>query len=300
MKVVGPGRSRRGGAGARQVRRWRPTRGTTAVTDTYIFALSGGNTEIGATSRRPLGLPAGRLLPLSRQLGAGRPTQPTTIPGDPRKAFRRDARRSPPSFSGITVLWANMDNAISRRENRQRGGIGAHLLRHIPLVAANWRLAACAMFVNVLPVAVMSAGSSARRSGRSTWRRSSSWASRWACAGVDDTSFFVHGYLERGRDAGQRPAGRDPAATAGRRWSATSWSSSLASACCSLSRSLPMRTSADFTAVGLVLAMACDVLVLPFLLLLVADRTKALHHADTMVSNAVSGPVPDADALHAS
>ena len=66
-----------------------------------------------------------------------------------------------------------------------------------------------------------------------------------------------------------------------------------------LSSFTPMRTFGGLTAVGLVLAMACDVLVLPFLLLLVADKTKALHHADTMVSDAVSGTVPDADALHA-
>ena len=62
-----------------------------------------------------------------------------------------------------------------------------------------------------------------------------------------------------------------------------------------LSSFTPMRTFGGLTAIGLVLAMICDVLVLPFLLLLVADQTRAPHHADTIVSGTVAG----AGTLHA-
>ena len=58
---------------------------------------------------------------------------------------------------------------------------------------------------------------------------------------------------------------------------------------------VPMRTFGGLTAVGLVLAMACDVFVLPFLLLLVSDKTKAVHHEEASVSRIVAG----GDAIHA-
>jgi predicted RND superfamily exporter protein len=64
-----------------------------------------------------------------------------------------------------------------------------------------------------------------------------------------------------------------------------------------LSAFTPMRTFGGLTAIGLVLARVCDVVVMPFLLRLVADQRRAPHHAETIVSRPVAGA--GAGTLHA-
>jgi uncharacterized protein len=110
---------------------------------------------------------------------------------------------------------------------------------------------------------------------------------------VDDTSFFVHAYLDRGRDAVAALA--TTLRHSGPTMVATCVVIAMGFSVLLLSSFVPMRTFGGLTAVGLVLAMVCDVLVLPFLLLLLAAKPKAIHHADTIVS----GPVAGADAMHA-
>ena len=126
-----------------------------SVTDAYIFALSGGNTEIGELrARRARCVSAGGVLSLSRQLQA-RAADAARDSVDSRQALREHAATCRPRISGVTVLWANMDNAMSR------GQIASVLIMAVAcfvtffLSLRNWTLAASAMFVNVLPVAIV-------------------------------------------------------------------------------------------------------------------------------------------------
>ncbi len=147
------------------------------MTDAYIFALSGGNTEISSYVHDGLG--AYRMVVFFPYLDNSRLERLTRdeIPSilDKHLAGVPDVSAK---VSGVTVLWANMDNAMSR------GQIASVLIMAVAcfvtffLSLRNWTLAANAMFVNVLPVAIVAAILGAT-GGRSTWRRSSSWASRW-------------------------------------------------------------------------------------------------------------------------
>ena len=266
-----------------------------AVTDAYIFALSGGNTEVGSYVHD--GLSAYRLVvffPYLDNSALDRLTR-REIPEILARHFG-DTPDVTAELSGVTVLWANMDNAISRGQIASVATMALACFVTFLFSLRDWRLAASAMFVNVLPVAVIGAVLGA--TGQPIDMATVFIMGISLGVAVDDTSFFVHGYLERGRDAVHALA--VTLRHSGPTMVATCVVIVLGFSVLLLSSFTPMRTFGGLTAVGLVLAMACDVLVLPFLLLLVADRTKALHHADTMVSDAVSGTVPDADALHAS
>ena len=60
-------------------------------------------------------------------------------------------------ISGVTVLWANMDNAISRGQIASTAAMSLTCFITFFLSLRSWRLAFAAMFVNVLPVAVIGA-----------------------------------------------------------------------------------------------------------------------------------------------
>ena len=81
-----------------------------SVTDAYIFALSGGNTEIASYVHDGLG--AYRLVVFFPYLDNSRLEQLTQheIPAILEKHFATMPDVSA-KVSGVTVLWANMDNA---------------------------------------------------------------------------------------------------------------------------------------------------------------------------------------------
>jgi uncharacterized protein len=265
-----------------------------SVTDAYIFALSGGNTEIGSYVHD--GLSAFRLVvffPYLDNSGLGDLTR-RAIPGILARHFG-DMPAVTTEVSGITVLWANMDNAISSGQVASVATMAIACFVTFFLSLRSWRLAACAMFVNVLPVAMIGAVLGA--TGRPIDMATVFIMGISLGIAVDDTSFFVHGYLQRGRDAV-----RSLAMTlqhSGPTMVATCVVIVLGFSVLLASSFTPMRTFGGLTAIGLVLAMVCDVLVLPFLLLFVADTSKAPHHADTTVPHAISDPVADADVIHA-
>jgi predicted RND superfamily exporter protein len=261
-----------------------------SVTDAYIFALSGGNTEIGSYVHDSLS--AYRLVvffPYLDNSGLDELTR-REIPAILARHFGKLPTVSA-EISGVTVLWANMDDAIARGQVASVAAMALACFATFFFSLRNWRLAASAMFVNVLPVAMIGAVLGAV--GQPIDMATVFIMGISLGIAVDDTSFFVHGFLQRGGD---------PVDTLG---AMLRHSSPTMVATCVvivigfsvllLSSFIPMRTFGGLTAVGLVLAMACDVLILPFLLLLAANKTKVVHHADTILS----GPVADADVLHA-
>jgi len=261
-----------------------------SVTDAYIFALSGGNTEIGSYVHDSLS--AYRLVVFFPYLDNSDLDDLTR-----RKIPAILARHFSPlpgvsaEISGVTVLWAHMDSAISRGQIASTAAMAIACFVTFFLSLRDWRLATAAMFVNVLPVAAIGAVLGA--TGQPIDMATVFIMGISLGIAVDDTSFFVHGYLERGRDAAHALA--VTLRHSGPTMVATCVVIVLGFSVLLLSSFTPMRTFGGLTAVGLVLAMACDVLILPFLLLLVADKTKALHHADTIVP----GTVPGADVIHA-
>jgi uncharacterized membrane protein YdfJ with MMPL/SSD domain len=261
-----------------------------AVTDAYIFALSGGNTEIGSYVHD--GLSAYRLVvffPYLDNSGLEDLTR-REIPSILARHFGRMPAVTA-EISGVTVLWANMDNAISSGQIASVAAMSLACFVTFFLSLRSWRLAASAMFVNVLPVALIGAVLGATNQPIDMATVFIMGISLGIA--VDDTSFFVHGYLERGRDSVRALA--VTLRHSGPTMVATCVVIVLGFSVLLLSSFTPMRTFGGLTAIGLVLAMLCDVFVLPFLLLLVADKTRASHHADTILPGAVAG----ADAVHA-
>ena len=256
-----------------------------SVTDAYIFALSGGNTEIPSYVHDGLGayrlvvffpyLDNSKLERLSRE----------EIPSILQKHFAGlpdlTAR-----VSGITVLWANMDDAMSRGQIASVLVMAAACFITFFLSLRNWTLSACAMFVNLLPVAVISSVLGA--TGRPIDMATVFIMGISLGIAVDDTSFYVHEYLDRRRlGAG---ALIDALRHTGPSTIATCIVIVIGFSVLLTSAFIPMRTFGGLTAVGLILAMLCDLLVLSFLLLAFSGRTNGLHYAENPVapSGAVS------------
>jgi uncharacterized protein len=217
-----------------------------------------------------------------------------TIPGILARHFG-DMPAITTEVSGITVLWANMDNAISSGQVASVAAMALACFATFFLSLRSWRLAACAMFVNVLPVAMIGAVLGA--TGRPIDMATVFIMGISLGVAVDDTSFFVHGYLQRGRDAVSSLA--LTLRHSGPTMVATCIVIVLGFSVLLASSFTPMRTFGGLTAIGLVLAMVCDVMVLPFLLLFVADTAKAPHHENTTAAHNLGDPVPDVDAIHA-
>jgi uncharacterized membrane protein YdfJ with MMPL/SSD domain len=293
-KVVGPGaifaEVAPALAGAQPLARF--AQDDAAVTDAYIFALSGGNTEIGSYLHD--GLSAYRLVVFFPYLDNSRLDELTRqkIPAILARHFRPMPAVTA-EISGVTVLWANMDQAISRGQIASVAAMAIGCFATFFLSLRNWRLAAAAMFINVLPVAMIGAVLGA--TGQPIDMATVFIMGISLGIAVDDTSFFVHGYLERGDDAVGALAAT--LRHSGPTMVATCIVIVIGFSVLLLSSFTPMRTFGGLTAIGLVLAMVCDVLVQPFLLQLVADQTRAPHHADTIVSRTVAGA--GAGTLHA-
>ena len=250
-----------------------------SVTDAYIFALSGGNTEIPSYVHDGLG--AYRLVvffPYLDNSRLGRLTQ-QEIPSILQKHFASMADLSA-KVSGVTVLWANMDNAMSRGQIASIMMMAAACFVTFFLSLRNWTLSAHAMFVNLLPVAIV--GAILGATGRPIDMATVFIMGISLGIAVDDTSFFIHEYLARARRGGGALASAlrhvGPSMIATCVVIVIGFSVLLASAF------TPMRTFGGMTAIGLVLAMLCDLFILSFLLLAFSGRAKGPYYAEDIVA----------------
>ncbi len=250
-----------------------------SVTDAYIFALSGGNTEIASYVHDGLG--AYRLVVFFPYLENAKLEQLTRheIPAILEKHFSTMPDLSA-KISGVTVLWANMDNAVSRGQILSIVIMAATCFVTFFLSLRNWTLAASAMFVNVMPVAIVAAILGA--TGRPIDMATVFIMGISLGIAVDDTSFFIHEYLARAR------RGPDALASAlghtGPSMIATCLVIVIGFSVLLASAFTPMRTFGGMTAVGLVLAMLCDLFILSFLLVTFSDRTNGLRYANDTVA----------------
>jgi predicted RND superfamily exporter protein len=246
-----------------------------SVTDAYIFALSGGNTEIPSYLHDSLN--AYRLVVFFPYLDNSKLEQLTKreIPSILNKHFAGKSDVSA-RVSGVTVLWANMDDAMSRGQITSILVMAAACFVTFFLSLRNWTLSASAMFVNVLPVAVISAVLGA--TGRPIDMATVFIMGISLGIAVDDTSFYVHEYLDRRRLGGGALASalRHTAPT----MIATCFVIVIGFSVLLVSAFIPMRTFGGLTAVGLVLAMLCDLFVLSFLLLAFSSKTNGPDYAE--------------------
>jgi uncharacterized protein len=282
-----------------------------SVADAYVFALSGGNTEIGSYVHD--GLDAYRLMVFFPYLDNSRLER--LAHDEIASILARHFGNMPDvsaDISGVTVLWANMDDAISR------GQIASILIMAIAcfvtffLSLRDWTLAASAMFVNVLPVAAIGA-----LLGAVGWPIDMATVFIMGISlgiAVDDTSFFAHEYLEkasepevpgsgflvpgsvpgsanvdqnhdRGTGTAER-ALRETLARTGPTMVGTCVVIVIGFSVLLLSSFTPMRTFGGMTALGLVAAMLCDVFVFPFLLLAFPGKAKEIRHAEVVADRA--------------
>jgi predicted RND superfamily exporter protein len=249
------------------------------VTDAFIFALSAGNTEIPSYVHD--GLNAYRLVVFFPYLDNSKLEQLTRrdIPAILQKHFGDMAGVTTP-ISGVTVLWANMDKTMSQ------GQVASILIMAVACFATfflslrNWSLAAIAMFVNVLPVAIIGAFLGA--TGRPIDMATVFIMGISLGVAVDDTSFFVHEYLDRARAGGNALV--SALRHTGPSMIATCIVIVFGFSVLLVSAFLPMRTFGGLTAIGLLLAMLCDIFVLSFLLLALPRKTNGFHYADTVGS----------------
>ena len=231
-----------------------------SVADAYIFALSGGNTEIGSYVHD--GLDAYRLMVFFPYLDNSKLKQ--LADREIASILRRYFGNLPDvsaEISGVTVLWANMDNAISR------GQIASILIMAVACFVTffislrDWTLAASAMFVNVLPVAAIGA-----LLGAMGWPIDMATVFIMGISlgiAVDDTSFFAHEYLDR---AQERVGDLVGALTTTLRQVAPTMVGTcvvivIGFSVLLLSSFTPMRTFGGMTALGLVAAMLCDLFI---------------------------------------
>ena len=252
-----------------------------SVTDAYIFALSGGNTEIASYVHDGLG--AYRLVVFFPYLDNSKLEllSQREIPSILEKHFATVPDVSA-RVSGVTVLWANMDNVMSRGQVISVLVMSAVCFTMFFLSLRRWRLAAAATFVNILPVGLVAAILGA--TGRPIDMATVFIMGISLGIAVDDTSFFIHEYLDRSR------LGGDALAAAlrhtGPSMIATCIVIVLGFTVLLMSAFTPMRTFGGMTAVGLVLAMLCDLFVLSFLLVAFTGTTNGLHHAEDTVARA--------------
>ena len=252
-----------------------------SVADAYVFALSGGNTEIGSYVHD--GLDAFRLMVFFPYLDNSRLEQ--LAHREIASILERYLGNLPDvsaEISGVTVLWANMDDAISR------GQVASILIMALACFATffvslrDWTLAASAMFVNVLPVAAIGA-----LLGALGWPIDMATVFIMGISlgiAVDDTSFFAHEYRDRAHEGGR--ALTTTLRHTGPTMVATCVVIVIGFSVLLLSSFTPMRTFGGMTALGLVAAMLCDVFVFPFLLLAFPGKAKEIRHAEVVADRA--------------
>jgi hypothetical protein len=252
---------------------------TSSVTDAYIFALSGGNTEIPSYVHDGLG--AYRLVvffPYLDNLELERLTR-QEIPAILRKHFAGTPDVTT-AVSGVTVLWANMDDAVSRGQVASIAAMAIACFITFFLSLRSWTLSAFAMFVNVVPVAVISSVLGA--TGQPIDMATVFIMGISLGIAVDDTSFYVHEFLAR-KHLGER-ALASALHHVGPTMIATCVVIASGFSVLLMSAFIPMRTFGGLTAVGLILAMVCDLFILSFLLLVYSHRMRGHQYAQDTVA----------------
>jgi predicted RND superfamily exporter protein len=244
-----------------------------AVTDAYIFALSGGNTEVGSYVHD--GLDAYRLVVFFPYVENSRLQELAREIAAILDTHFRNMQQVTTEVSGLTVLWANMDDAISRGQMASLLFMAATCFISFLVSLRDWHLAASSTLVNVMPVGMVGAllGATGQPIDMATV------FIMGIALGIadDDTSFFVHECLER-----QRQGEKALTATLrqnGPKMVATCIVIVIGFTMLLTSSFMPMRTFGGLTALGLVLAMLCDVFLLPFLLVAFPGKRKQNHHA---------------------
>jgi predicted RND superfamily exporter protein len=236
-----------------------------SVTDAYIFALS-GNTDVTSYVRDDLDayrlvvffpyVENSRLEQLSQRISAILDAQFRSLPG------------VSTGVSGVTVLWANMDNTISRGQITSILFMASICFISFLVSLRDWRLAVSSTFVNVLPVGMVGAllGATGRPIDMATV------FIMGIALGIadDDTSFFVHECVQRERQ--EDGAVSTTLRHTGPATVATCLVIVIGFMMLLLSSFTPMRTFGGMTAVGLALAMLCDVFLLPFLFIVFRRR----------------------------
>ena len=252
-----------------------------SVTDAYIFALSGGNTEIASYVHDGLG--AYRLVVFFPYLDNSK-LEALTRKQIPAILARHFASMPDLSarVSGVTVLWANMDDTMSRGQVVSVLIMAAACFLTFYLSLRNWTLSAIAMFVNVLPVAII--GAVMGGTGQPIDMATVFIMGISLGIAVDDTSFFVHEYLDLAH------LGNGALASAlqhtGPNMIATCVVIVIGFSVLLVSAFIPMRTFGGLTAVGLVLAMLCDLFIFSFLLVAISGKKNGVHYGKESVAGA--------------
>lgn len=252
-----------------------------SVTDAYIFALS-GNTDVTSYVRDDLDayrlqvffpyVENSKLEALSRSISAILDAQFRQLPA------------VSTGVSGVTVLWANMDNTISRGQVTSILFMASICFVSFLISLRDWRLAVSSTFVNVLPVGIVGAilGATGRPIDMATV------FIMGIALGIadDDTSFFVHECVQREKED-------EGAVTTTLRHTGPATVSTcvvivIGFMMLLLSSFTPMRTFGGMTALGLALAMLCDVFLLPFLLVAFRGKRPAQQLAPAVSDAAAS------------
>jgi predicted RND superfamily exporter protein len=239
-----------------------------SVTDAFIFALSGGNTEVSSYVHDGLNdyrlvvffpyLENSGLKELARDVSSILASHFRNIPGVSTE------------LAGVTVSWANMDDAISRGQVASIAFMALTCFVSFFLSLRDWRLAASSTLVNVLPVGVIGAVLGAT----GTPIDMATVFIMGIALGIadDDTSFFVHDCLQRSRhsDAALTTTLRQ----SGSKMLATCFVVVIGFSMLLLSSFTPMQAFGGLTALGLVLAVSCDIFLLPFFLVAFPSKSK--------------------------
>jgi predicted RND superfamily exporter protein len=179
-----------------------------------------------------------------------------------------------------------MDNAMSRGQITSVLIMAGACFVTFFLSLRNWTLSASAMFVNVLPVAVIAALLGA--TGQPIDMATVFIMGISLGIAVDDTSFYIHEYLDRAH-LGPR-ALISALSHTGPTMVVTCIVIVLGFSVLLVSSFIPMRTFGGLTAAGLVLAMLCDLFVLSFLLLAFSRSVNGPQYAEQTVAHSSAVP----------
>lgn len=231
------------------------------VTDSYVFALTGGNREVGRYLNYDLN--AFRLVVMFEYLPNSALRSLVDDKIEPAVAMRiADIDGVSAEISGLTILWANMDDAIATGQITSLA-ILAFICFSLFLVSyRSLRLAVTATFVNLLPVATIAMVLGLL--GLPIDMAAVFILSLLLGIATDDTSFYINSYVRK------RAEGKGLAEVLNEVVPAmviTSVLITIGFFVLLASSFVPIQTFGVFTALGIICATIADVVVLTFLLL---------------------------------
>lgn len=174
------------------------------------------------------------------------------------------------AVTGVPVLWANMDRAIERTFWLNIAKFALVCFFVFLISTRRPRLAAVATLVNVLPMAVI--GAIMGFTGMPLDLATIFILGLTFGIAIDDTSFFLHRYVQSKAVASTASALRDTLRATVPPMLATSMVIAAGFAVLLLSSFTPMQVFGSFTALGIILATLFDGAVLPLLIAVFAVR----------------------------